>query len=1101
MKWEVGGTTGEDEPKLAGAFFLGPPLPLAGHLYALAEMKGQEIRLVALSSKTGALEWSQQLAVVEQPGVLGDPFRRNAGASPSFADGVLVCPTSAGAIVAIDLTTRSLLWGYQYPRAQQFPIDRFSVNRPMYPGTERRANEHWSDGSVTISDGRVIITPVETEQIYCLSLVDGKELWKEGRNSALYVGCIHNHNVILIGRNLVAALKLADGESAWDAIELPPGSLPSGRGFQSGDYYYLPLTTAEVAKINLREGRIEARARSRSGQIPGNLICYRGNVLSQGVDYVDAYFQIDSLKLQIANALKANPDDPRALASLGEVKLDQGALGEAVELFRRSYGLRPDEATRGQLVDSLLEALSADFAANRGSLEELDKLIDQPRDRLTFWRLKAVGLQAAGELGEAFETYLKLVDADEPLALDALDERLSVRRDRWLRVRLEALGEAADADQRRQIDAAVEERLARALKAASAEDLREFLSVFGAHPAAAQAREALLARLGRDDLLERNLLLRARERSSDPAVAGAAAAEMATLLAEADHADLAAIYYRQLAGRFADVPCRDGKTGAQLAAELPNDGPIASWLAGSQPWPSGKVTAHEETVRSRARSPAARRRSVDVEISGPTGPLFKDVSLSFDNQLCLVAQDGLGTRRFRIPLTEQGARKSVANANVYNNQAPNYVGANGGLLVVARGDQLMAVDTLRPGDSSANRILWTHDLNDQIGGFATNHSIISRAVPLAWGGNRVVSEDSLSRRLASLGPLDDDGIFFQRLHDLHCVDPLSGKTLWTRKNVGLGNDLFGDEELLFVAPPADGETLVLRAATGELLGTRQVVPFNRRVATLGRSLLSWEQKERECVLEMRDMWADAPVWSRTLALGSKVAVTSDDFVGALEPGGHFVLLSLADGKPIVDEKLEPETGLSAIYLLRSRDSHLLVTSAAARNQPNMTVHPAPGGANIPMVSGHIYAFEAASGKPQWPAPAVIAQHLLLSQPVDLPVLVFVRQVHRAAANVRDPRTSVLCIDKRTGRVVYEKDQSPGASLSNFDIEGDASEHVVTLSMGARVITLSFEDQAPGEAKAAEDGQPGDASPQESKPEADKNDAKPGDGGKTDPNNQ
>ena len=32
LKWEVGGVTGEDEPKLAGAFFLGPPLPLLGSL-------------------------------------------------------------------------------------------------------------------------------------------------------------------------------------------------------------------------------------------------------------------------------------------------------------------------------------------------------------------------------------------------------------------------------------------------------------------------------------------------------------------------------------------------------------------------------------------------------------------------------------------------------------------------------------------------------------------------------------------------------------------------------------------------------------------------------------------------------------------------------------------------------------------------------------------------------------------------------------------------------------------------------------------------------------------------------------------------------------
>jgi len=75
LKWEVGGATGEDEPKLAGAFFLGPPLVLQGRLYVLAE-KGQEIRLVVLSAKTGKLDWSQQLCVVEPT---GQDLERRAG--------------------------------------------------------------------------------------------------------------------------------------------------------------------------------------------------------------------------------------------------------------------------------------------------------------------------------------------------------------------------------------------------------------------------------------------------------------------------------------------------------------------------------------------------------------------------------------------------------------------------------------------------------------------------------------------------------------------------------------------------------------------------------------------------------------------------------------------------------------------------------------------------------------------------------------------------------------------------------------------------------------------------------------------------------------
>ena len=117
----------------------------------------------------------------------------------------------------------------------------------------------------------------------------------------------------------VQAVRLADGERAWPGdMELPAGSLPSGRGFYSGNYYYLPLNSAEVAKINLDTGTIEARARSRSGTIPGNLVCYQGSIISQSADYVDAYYQLDVLKKQIDVALEKQPDDPKALAGLAD---------------------------------------------------------------------------------------------------------------------------------------------------------------------------------------------------------------------------------------------------------------------------------------------------------------------------------------------------------------------------------------------------------------------------------------------------------------------------------------------------------------------------------------------------------------------------------------------------------------------------------------------------------------------------------------------------------------------------------------------------------------------------------------------------------------
>jgi len=1066
LKWEVGGVTGEDEPKLAGAFFLGPPLPLLGHLCVLAEMRGQEVRLLMLSPLTGALEWSQQLAVVEQS-VTADGFRRNAGAAPSFADGILVCPTSAGAVVGVDLTTRSLVWGYQYPRAQQFGADRFVNGRlAVYPGGDRRANEHWTDATATIADGHVLLTPVESDQLFCLNLVDGRELWKHGRGNALFVGCVSRDKVILVGRNNVSAVRLANGEKAWPSeLELPQGALPSGRGFSSGDHYYLPLTSAEVIKINLQTGAIEERARSRSGTVPGNLICYRGNIVSQAADYVDAYFELGALKEQIAAALAKNPDDPRALAGLGEVKLDEKKLPEAVDLFRRSYRLKPDESTREQLIETLLQSLRSDFASHRENLEELESLVQEPKHRVEFLRLKAAGLQAAGEILPAFETYMKLVDVPGVTALEAIEERLSVRRDRWIRSQLESLTAAANAEQRSTIDAAVDQRLGQALAAGSIDALRAYLAVFGGMPSAERARDALVDRLSTDDLLERNLLLRARERSGDPAKAGNATARLARILREAGRPELAGAYYRQLAGRFADTVCEDGKTGAQLIAALAADDTGRKWIAVDRPWPNGKVTVHDQPPTPRTSGASVRiQRTIDLELVGPVSPLFRDVTVSYDVQQYLVAQDGLGERRFRIPLFEQGGRRAPAiNRNAYNAPALSYASVNGGLIVMSLGNQILAVDTLRTGETSSNRVLWTEELNDPIGGFPGSQGVLSRPINLAWGGVRYVPEDAFGRRLGSVGPVNDDGVCFQRLHDLNCVDPITGKTVWTRRNVPLGNDLFGDEELLFVAPTGDTDTLVLRAATGQTVGTCRVPTLERRVATIGRLVLSWEPQNQ---LQLRDAWEGKTLWTHAFAAGSKAALVAHEAVGVLQPDGTFCLLTLPDGKKLVDEKLEPESALVGIFLLRSTDGYLLVTNGSTRGEPHVAVQPIPAAPNN-IISGRVYAFDGASGKKMWPAPLVVSQQgLLPSQPSALPVLVFARQLQRVnAANAREPKTSVLCVDKRTGRVLYQNDQLPGSSIAAFDMVGDPVAHAVTVTLPSQVITLTFTDEAlPPQAK-------------------------------------
>ena len=216
-----GRSAGRTTIRAGRRLFLGAPLPLADKVYVLSEMKG-EIRLVALDAATGKLEWTQQLAVLET--TLGtEQLRRAAGLCPSYADGVLVCPTAAGAVVALDLTTRSLLWGYQYSRsdASAPEVARLGMMRnPTLAANNTGVGNRWTDASVTIASGHVLLTPPESNQLHCLNLLDGKLLWQKSREDGIYVGCVHEDKVLVVGRNMVRALGLRDGpllERAGDA--------------------------------------------------------------------------------------------------------------------------------------------------------------------------------------------------------------------------------------------------------------------------------------------------------------------------------------------------------------------------------------------------------------------------------------------------------------------------------------------------------------------------------------------------------------------------------------------------------------------------------------------------------------------------------------------------------------------------------------------------------------------------------------------------------------------------------------------------------------------------------------------------------------------
>jgi outer membrane protein assembly factor BamB len=293
IRWTIGR---QDDPHRRDTFFLGPPLPLEGRLFVIEEIK-KEIRLLALEGATGKVLWSQCLTKAKLS-VDSDPVRRLAGVSPSYGDGLLICPTGAGKVVAVDLATRALRWNYDYPQPAGETGKRGTSNRIQEAFTNYNGPvPRWLDGVAIVCDGRVLVTPAEADMLCCLNLADGKPCWPaQPRGEHYYVGGVHQGIVALVGRKSIDSIKLNDGSAAWNgrAIAYPGAATLSGHGYRSGNKYYLPLSSGEVAAVDLDLGKIVGTSKPKESAVPGNLISARGLVISQGLDGVEAYRQSDA---------------------------------------------------------------------------------------------------------------------------------------------------------------------------------------------------------------------------------------------------------------------------------------------------------------------------------------------------------------------------------------------------------------------------------------------------------------------------------------------------------------------------------------------------------------------------------------------------------------------------------------------------------------------------------------------------------------------------------------------------------------------------------------------------------------------------------------
>lgn len=1063
VAWEKGGRGAGD---LQNSFFLGAPLPVGGKLYALVERDG-EIRLVCLEPASGAVAWAQRLGSTPDR-VLFDPGRRLRGAHLTCAGGLLLCPTDAGAVFAFDPFARSLAWAHLYPSKKQPQEGGVGFNLAAF-------NASWRESAPAVADGKVVFAPGDSDHVHCVSLRDGKPVWEAGQNGSAYVAGVFGDKVLLVGAAGARALSLKDGREAWSRNV----GVPSGQGAASGNVYYLPLKASGetggpgVAALDTESGKVLSFARSRDGEVPGNLTFFRGQVISQTATALAAYPQLKARLKRVEELLAGDPGNPRGLAERGTLRLDQGDVpGALADLRTALAGSPPGEErlqTHARLHEALRQAVQRDFAAGEkylvafeascrvlvpdGATAERRSLLDAERQRreANYLLVLGRGREGQGRVAEALAAYAKLyARADrvpgvwkgeelgwlpfgKPAAPSIVDRVVAVSRaESWVHGRVTALLTSARPEDR----AAVEKEVARQWRevpaGADLDEVGRFVTLFGsAGTVGLEARlayaERLAAQHARGRFLEAELHLLALQRQREaPLVAARALEALARLLAEKGQAEDALHYYRQLADEFGRTPVRDGKTGADFLKELALDKRFLPLL--DDPWAGRKY----KTAEVKGLFVRPRGLLVGMEPEGEVPPCLRRQRLAFDaGNGALVLLD----RNTDAVLWSQAV--GVGNLRMLLGRSAPPQGwvpyrADGHLAVVSLGHVAYGIDLLE------RRLLWTKDLGEK-------PAPLAQQVMLADDHNRlaVQYQDGFVQPLGRVAPIQPAGVCLTMHGKLAALDPLRGDTLWT---LGLNDplaDLFADETHIYlVEGRSQGAPGIQRAVSlhgGVVRSLRGKSVNGEPLQTVGRYVLSPQQP----VHGSAQAWLYDPldgskeVWSQPLGAGAFLARSEVP---------HLTATVARDGKVRVHDlrrreelfKAEVDTdhlrGVYEVRLFQDRWHYYLLLNRELRARDAVAGPPAPNavsGLRTLPAHGALYAFHRGTGSLHW-SNEVQTQHLLLEGFEDSPLLLFsavLQRVPRTPGAAPPPVFTVTSIDKHTGKAVwqskdYEKITSP-----------------------------------------------------------------------------
>ncbi|MCZ2343681.1 MAG: PQQ-binding-like beta-propeller repeat protein [Bacteroidales bacterium] len=988
LVWSLGGLattkmTEEEERKSTNtaeltdnAIFLGPPVPINGKLYVLYErdsylrlacidphkLVGGQVENSKRADKYPELIWTQNLGRPNTP-LHQDSLRRIQPVYLTYADGVLVCPTNCGAVIAVDINARSLLWarGYGTADPQPKPINGRIRRVPVNP-QQTLPQDRWRASAPIIADGKVIVTAYDSDQIQCLDLRTGNILWADAREKDdLMVGGVVSGTVVVVGKNTARGYALnGNGKPIWKQLKI---GTPAGHGVATKDgLYYIPMlgdpdrpdsTQPQVWAIDAASGQVRSKTAFREKTIDyvdryepkdsrivlGNLVFHEGQLFSQSATRISAFPLIELKKREMDRLLAQNPNDPKGLTFRGELLLDDGKLQAAVADFKAAEKHNPPEEIRRTIREKLYQAytelLRNNFDAAEGILNEYQALCEIPIDtenelkrqelldeqirrKGLYLSLVARGREKQGRLVEAFDHYRAFASlGDNSQLFSIFDEPNGMTRpDVWARGRIDAMiRNAKDPATRKPLEDRVTSDWEAVRGANDLKRLREFVQVFGPYfPSGREAQlllaEKLLLTNNDDDMRDAQIqLMQLWATAEDDQTIARAIEALARVMTRRGMLEDAVGLYAQLGTRYAEVVVRDGKTGAELYGELITDKRLLPYL---EPARGSTFSSYNVEFQLGNTGRPFQQQTFTVRPDGDLLPFFARYRLTMEMNpnggtepwVLRVTDHVTGEDRCKFP-----GLSMILGRNGFNQGPPSYrvAQASGHLLLMNIGQFAYCFDL------AEKRELWRYNLFGNNFQDPNQQPQVQPPQPGEDPNELVVSyPDGWTLRLGRSAVIQPNYVCLVTRDGLVALDPYTKELLWQRTNVSTKAQVFGDARHLFlIETSAAGTTAkVLRAVDGSIVENvpdfAAMYASSARVGVWGRHiLLSEGGDEKPRVLRLYDPLTGQDAWSKQYPPQAVIITTDDrDWTGSLAPDGSFEVLHVNTGKLIFQGQID-----------------------------------------------------------------------------------------------------------------------------------------------------------------------------------------------------